>query len=274
MLHTRPCADVHTRIAPWGRPTFTTATSGSVDHPGSVTGDGADQAQDDPFHPARLTRYANTAAETAPESEADTDAGGAHSAVTSPPLSSSAIPGSRVTSPRSALSPVGRSIPLAQSQQQHQVPWWLRESRRDFTSAATVKAAIPMSPSQASTSALGRKGGRATPYAAGGLVSPPGPLALPAFSSTASRTRPKQDAPGPRFRSLPSHRAAPPVSPGTMGRQGPIHLSTRLSRRERALWTWMNVQDLDLFLQEVGGRNGGRFSRTVARLAGAQKASR
>ena len=229
--------------------------SGSAGHAASAARDSADRTQDDPFRPARPTRYTNTAAETVTESEGDTDA---HSAVTSPPLSSSAIPGSRVTSPRSALSPVGRSIPLAQSQQQQQqqqqhLPWWLRESRREL-SPATVKAAIPASPSQASMSAPGRRAERVAPYAnaAGGFVSPPGPPALPAASS--SRGPPaesKQDVPSMRFRSEPKHRAVPPVSPGMMGRQGPIHLSTRLSRRERALWTWMNVQDLDLFLQEV-----------------------
>lgn len=39
------------------------------------------------------------------------------------------------------------------------------------------------------------------------------------------------------------------------GQRAPIALNTRLSRRERALWNWANVEDLDSFLQEVGGND-------------------
>jgi autophagy-related protein 9 len=41
------------------------------------------------------------------------------------------------------------------------------------------------------------------------------------------------------------------VTPGGSQRQGPIHLQTHLSKKDKALWNWVNVDDLDEFLQEV-----------------------
>lgn len=134
--------------------------------------------------------------------------------------------------PSTATSPCLQSPPahtaysdnsLSASQQ---TPWWLRESRKHI-SPEQVKMSIPLgSPSDV------KRNSRTRPAAS---------TSDPAHAGTAS--------PYTADPSMYPVRTAP--SNTSIGRTGPIHLQTRLSKRERALWIWLNVEDLDSFLQDV-----------------------
>lgn len=127
---------------------------------------------------------------------------------------------------RSSISggPAESSTGLQGSQQ---VPWWLRESRRHLD-AESIKESIPVD-----TPRIGDQ----TRYLSS--PSPSLPLHTPPlpFKST--------------LEVFGLQAAIQAASDQVMGGQGPIRLSTSLSAKERALWSWVNVEDLDTFLQDV-----------------------
>lgn len=108
--------------------------------------------------------------------------------------------------------------PTSLGSQLQQVPWWLRESRKDLN---------PVSPKPASPRPALRQDGS---------------IRLP------------QTPPPRSIYSLPHAEAILPTVRRLLGiGASPIRLKDNLSRKDRVLWYWANVTDLDSFLQEVNG---------------------
>lgn len=135
-------------------------------------------------------------------------------------------------------------------------PWWLRENRKRLGDLAEAS----------SSQSIRLQGSLAheTPKA-------------PSQKAKASSISTPTDSPATHTMFLPTH--ASPLSQGKSStspssnirtfvqnvynvgrdvinssgnqRQGPIHLQTHLSKKDKALWNWVNVDDLDEFLQEV-----------------------
>jgi hypothetical protein len=136
------------------------------------------------------------------------------------------VPTAATAAPPSEMSSSPYKSPVSASSNpiEQQVPWWLRESRKHL-SPGSVRQSIALD----SRIELGEpqdhhnngSAGTGSEHAFTGTPSTPNLLhaATTAFSSAT--------------------------------RRGPIHLNTKLSPKDRALWLWANVEDLDAFLQEV-----------------------
>ncbi|CAD6570448.1 MAG: autophagy protein atg9 [Cyphobasidiales sp. Tagirdzhanova-0007] len=109
-----------------------------------------------------------------------------------------------------------------------QIPWWLRESRRQ-SDAASVSSSIP--PANSHTR-LDQKSDLLSTSPILPLNKPvPYPTDTPAVSS-------------------PRH-ILQAAAKHLTNAQGSIRLPTNLSPKDRVLWSWINVEDLDTFLQDV-----------------------
>lgn len=128
---------------------------------------------------------------------------------------------STATSPRVQSPPAHTTYSDNSLSASQQTPWWLRESRKHAT-PESVKLSIP--PGSTLDAQIDKR------------TRPAGPQSD--FSTDKSAAGPSTYDMRKPFNNVP------------MGK-GPIHLQTRLSRRERALWIWLNVEDLDSFLQDV-----------------------
>lgn len=123
---------------------------------------------------------------------------------------------------------------VTHSQPLQSQPWWVRESRRNASPAA-LKASIPRY-STASSSVN---------------------IASASNDADVDRQRPQREGAADAFAS--NYHTAVDVATDVFQaasdrlgmRRAPIRLKTTLSAREKALWTWTNVVNVDTFLQEV-----------------------
>lgn len=151
-----------------------------------------------------------------------------------------------------------------------EVPWWLRQSRRDSDepiSASSIKAAIRLEDSQASPIpgspritdrrvAKGRDSQAPPPEL---LINPEnasGQGLLPSHHSHHAQSTWGSPGIEDHAKRIRAQVAGFFGSTGVSadGTRGAIYLRQAghmLSPRERALWKWVNVEDLDLFLQDV-----------------------
>lgn len=161
----------------------------------------------------------------------------ARSTVTSPAARASAQGAGRPELVPGISSNQGLPASTIHLEQSQQVPWWLRESRSRRADASAIKASIPHERHPAFQ--LANKGddrdGQEHQDA----------YRLPQHSPPKSTTSTTTSS-----RSKNVFSAAADALSGRR-RQGAIHLQTSLPPRERALWKWVNVEDLDTFLQDV-----------------------
>ena len=134
-----------------------------------------------------------------------------------------------------------------------QVPWWLRQNRKrlnEIAEAGTSSGHLSRVPSNTSHVNNDIKKSRQT-------TPSESPATHTMFLPThGSPFRLAQTSPSPatnvrNFVQNVYNAGRDAVGSGTGHRQGPIHLQTHLSRKDKALWNWVNVDDLDEFLQEV-----------------------
>lgn len=137
-----------------------------------------------------------------------------------------------------------------------QVPWWLRENRKRLgvVAEASSSRSIGMQgfPAQASQQIPGasvKSSRRSTPTNSPATHT----MFLPTHASPSSHAQ-QTSSPSSNVRAFVQNVynvSRNIVTPGGSQRQGPIHLQTHLSKKDKALWNWVNVDDLDEFLQEV-----------------------
>lgn len=134
-----------------------------------------------------------------------------------------------------------------------QVPWWLRENRRrlgDLAEASSSQSIRMQAQAMPTVSRPQSAMGAASASATGS----PGThtMFLPAYASGQPQARPS--GLHSNIRTFVQHvydTGRNIFDHGSPERRGPIYLQTQLSKKDKALWNWVNVDDLDEFLQEV-----------------------
>lgn len=134
-----------------------------------------------------------------------------------------------------------------------QVPWWLRENRKRLNDLAETSVSQNLNLEQSASNGSQHAGDNQPKYAA----SAASPETQTMFLPNHGRAFPLQQqtgSPSSNIRNFVQnvyYAGRDAVTSGTSPAQGPIHLQTHLSKQDKALWNWINVDDLDAFLQEV-----------------------
>lgn len=135
-----------------------------------------------------------------------------------------------------------------------QVPWWLRENRRRLGDLAEASASQSIG-MQAQTETK-----VSTPPSLRSAIAPSTSdspathtMFLPSYATPTSQGR-SSTSPSSTVKTFVQNVynvGKDIIAHGGTQREGPIHLQTHLSKKDKALWNWVNVDDLDEFLQEV-----------------------
>jgi hypothetical protein len=157
------------------------------------------------------------------------------------------------TSPSIARSPLASSSRILQ--QSKQVPWWLRDNRKRIGEMADASIGGSIRLEASSHRSSYRPDVKQSAPEESSNSPATHTMFLPTHTSPSS-PHPSRTATAPTsnigtFVQNMYNVGQGILSPSNNRRRGPIHLQTHLSNKEKALWNWVNVEDLDSFLQEV-----------------------
>lgn len=135
-----------------------------------------------------------------------------------------------------------------------QDPWWLRQNRKrlneDAEASTSRSTRLQRVPSNTSQSNSDRRLYQHTPPSESPATHT---MFLPTHGSPSAQHL-ASSPPSANVRIFVQkvyNAGKDALSTGSGPRAGPIHLQTHLSKKDKALWNWVNVDDLDEFLQEV-----------------------